>query len=408
VRLPVVDEDGFVSWVIGFGEDAIVRSPDRMRKAVVGRLEAISEAKRPRRRAPSGPSGSGKATKPAGAASRAAAADSRRSLGRLERILLLVPFCVSNPGVSIEELSRRFSTSRKELVEDLELLFLCGLPEYTPADLIEVSVDEDHVSIRMADYFAKPLRITRTEAIPLYVRAHALVEMLQIGRNGSEGLQELAPLKSALDKLAAALLPQDGGVADLAERIKVHLESSEARWLPLLREAVTQRRTVAIEYYSYSRDVLSTRRVDPYLVFSSYGHWYTSGWCHDVSGRRMFRLDRVKSLEVTQDTFEPPDEADAQLPPPLLYVPGPEDERVTLRVPESAGVSLGEYLPVESSTQLRGGRRELSFRTSAFPWLEKLLLRLGPDVEIVEPAALAASVKEAARRILSLYERKKR
>ncbi|HVE91355.1 MAG TPA: WYL domain-containing protein, partial [Actinomycetota bacterium] len=47
VRLPVVDEDGFVSWVIGFGEDAIVRSPDRMRKAVVGRLEAISEAKRP-------------------------------------------------------------------------------------------------------------------------------------------------------------------------------------------------------------------------------------------------------------------------------------------------------------------------------------------------------------------------
>jgi hypothetical protein len=96
--------------------------------------------------------------KPAGLASDAA----RRSLGRLERILLLVPFCVRNPGVSISEIARRFGAPEKEILDDLNLLFVCGLPDYTPADLMEVVIEEDTVVIRMADYFARPLRLTRS------------------------------------------------------------------------------------------------------------------------------------------------------------------------------------------------------------------------------------------------------
>jgi predicted DNA-binding transcriptional regulator YafY len=42
VRVPVVDEEGFLSWVVGFGEDAMVRSPDRVRKALVERLQTFT------------------------------------------------------------------------------------------------------------------------------------------------------------------------------------------------------------------------------------------------------------------------------------------------------------------------------------------------------------------------------
>ena len=53
VRLPVTDEEGFVSWVLGFGEDAVVRKPERVRQAVVRRLRAAARpaAKRARARA---------------------------------------------------------------------------------------------------------------------------------------------------------------------------------------------------------------------------------------------------------------------------------------------------------------------------------------------------------------------
>lgn len=339
-------------------------------------------------------------TKTAGASEAA-----RRSLSRLERILLLIPFCVKNPGVSISDIATRFGAPKDEILEDLNLLFVCGLPDYTPADLIEVIIEEDTVVIRMADYFARPLRLTRSEAIPLYLKAQALVNLLQGTTDGRGSVKELQSLKAALTKLGKALLPQEGGVAELTKRIKVQLESGEAKWLSLLRDAVTERRRIDLEYYTYSRDNMTRRQVDPHLVFASLGHWYFSGYCHLVADRRMFRLDRIKSLELTDETFDPPVDADAELPPPLIYVPGPEDQTVRLRVARAIAEWLKDYLPVEKTKELRGGKQELEFRTSAFPWLEKLLLRFGSDVEVIEPKQLATNMQDAAKRILALYKR---
>ncbi len=329
----------------------------------------------------------------------------RRSLSRLERILLLVPYCVQHPGVSISELSQRLGAPEKEILEDLNLLFVCGLPDYTPADLIEVFIEEDQVYIRMADYFARPLRLTRTEAIPLYRKAQALVNLIEGSADGRSPVRELEPLRSGLTKLGKALLPQEGGVAELTKRIKVQLESGETRWLGLLRDAVTERRRVNVEYYTYSRDALTHRSVDPYLVFATLGHWYVSGYCHLAQDKRMFRLDRIKALELTDETFPAPDESAAELPPTLMYVPGPDDVLVRLRVTRAIAQWLSDpaYLPVEQSQEIRGGRVELVFRTSAFEWLEKLLMRLGSDVEIVEPVELADRIHDAAKRILDLY-----
>jgi proteasome accessory factor C len=332
----------------------------------------------------------------------------RRSLSRLERILLLVPYCVAHPGVSIGELAKRFGAPEKEIMEDLNLLFVCGLPDYTPADLIEVSIAEDQVFIRMADYFARPLRLTRTEAIPLYLKAQALVNLLQDTADGRSGLKELASLRTALEKLGKALLPQEGGVAELTKRIKVQVESGEAKWLELLREAVTERKRIDLEYYTYTRDNMTRRKVDPHLVFASLGHWYFSGWCHMVQDKRMFRLDRIKSIELTEERFEPPEDADAELPPPLVYAPGPDAVLVRIRVATGISDWLTDYFHMESTKDLRGGRQELTFRVPADREFERLLLRFGSDVEVVEPVELADRMREAAKGILALYEPAKR
>jgi proteasome accessory factor C len=197
-------------------------------------------------------------------------------------------------------------------------------------------------------------------------------------------------------------------VAELTKRIRVQLESGEAQWLGLLREAVTGRRRVDLEYYTYSRDALTRRFVDPHLVFASFGHWYVSGFCHLAQDKRMFRLDRIKTLTLTDEGFEEPEDVDAELPPPLIYVPGPDATKVRLRVEGGIAQWLEEYLPIDEAKDVRGGRRELTFRTSAFPWLEKLLLRFGSDVEVIEPTELADSMRDAAARILKLYQPSKK
>jgi predicted DNA-binding transcriptional regulator YafY len=57
---------------------------------------------------------------------------------------------------------------------------------------------------------------------------------------------------------------------------------------------------------------------------------------------------------------------------------------------------------------VRGGKRELAFRTSALEWVEKLLLRFGGDIEVLEPVELGDRVREAAKRMLALYESPKK
>src|SRR5881396_1830378 len=118
---------------------------------------------------------------------------------RLGRMLVIVPYLVQHPGTSLQSASGIFDVPRDQLRRDLDLLFMSGLPPYGPGDLIEVQVEDGRVWISMADYFVRPLRLTRSEALALYLQGKALV--------GTPGLAEAEALESALAKLEAALGP---------------------------------------------------------------------------------------------------------------------------------------------------------------------------------------------------------
>jgi len=54
---------------------------------------------------------------------------------------------------------------------------MSGLPPYGPGDLIDVDFQGDRVTVTMADYFGRPLRLSRSEALALYLRGTALLAM---------------------------------------------------------------------------------------------------------------------------------------------------------------------------------------------------------------------------------------
>ena len=120
-----------------------------------------------------------------------------RAAERLRRLLVWVPYVVQHPGARLDELARMFHVSEDELLSELNLLFVSGVPPYGPGDLIEVQVEDGRVWIDMADYFARPLRLTRSEALDLYLRGKELL--------GAPGLPEAAALQSALGKLERGL-----------------------------------------------------------------------------------------------------------------------------------------------------------------------------------------------------------
>lgn len=308
---------------------------------------------------------------------------------RLKRLLVVVPYVVQHPGTELAELTRLFGVAEDALVEDLKLLFLSGLPPYSPGDLIDVEIQDGRVWIRMADYFARPLRLTRSEALALYVRGTGLAAMPDV--------PEAPALASALAKLAEGLGPETLG--ELPSRVEVAGGGREAAALETLRRAAAEHRRVRIEYYAASSAEISTREIDPEEVFSALGNWYVVAFDHRSGEERLFRADRVRTAEETGESFEPRGLRGAGRP---LYWPTERDVEVRLVLaPEARWVA--EYYETTEQVELGDGRLEVVMPAAHLEWAERLVLRLSGGAQVLAPPELKDRVRELARRTAEPY-----
>ena len=303
---------------------------------------------------------------------------------RLRRLLSLVPWVAAHDGPTVDEICARFGMTPAELADDLELVFLCGVHPFTPDTLIDVVYEGDRVFIRYADWFRRPLRLTPEEGLALVVRGAALLAV--------PGAEEEGPLARGLGKLAGLLGIDPDDVVD------VELGAVPEDVLARLRAAATERRVVELDYYAYGRDERRQRVVEPHAVFAAEGEWYLAAHDRERGESRRFRVDRVHAVAVLDETFDAP-----AAPPDLtVYRSAPDDPRVVLDLEPAARWVVEQY-PVESVEDLGGGRCRVRMAISERPWLERLLLRLGPSATVVEGDV--ASVGEAARRVLARYGR---
>ena len=95
------------------------------------------------------------------------------SAQRLSRLLAVVPWVVAHDGPTVSEVCERFGISERELMADLNLLFMCGVYPYTPDALIEVDIDGGRVWVRFAEWFRRPLRPDPPEGLALVAAAPA-------------------------------------------------------------------------------------------------------------------------------------------------------------------------------------------------------------------------------------------
>ena len=304
---------------------------------------------------------------------------------RLRRVLALVPWILTHPGATLTELAERFEVSEAELERDLELLPMCGLPPYTADRLIDVSVIDGTVEIRLAEYFERPLRLSPAEGFALLAAGRALLAV--------PGSDATGPLATALDKLDGVLGAR-GGLA---------IEFGAGEHLEQLQEAAAASERVEIDYYSFARDEMTTREIDPWRVFHAFGSWYVAAWCHRADAERLFRVDRVRAVRATGEHFDPASRrVDDALD--LVYSPNADDPRVTLWLAPSAQWVIESH-PHESVTALAGGSSRIVLAVSEMAWLERLLLALGPDARVEAPPELVSLGANAARRLRGRYAR---
>lgn len=304
---------------------------------------------------------------------------------RLQRLLSLVPWIAANDGPTIDEITARFGITPSQLAADLEVVWLVGLPPYTPDALIDVVQEGDRVWIHFADVFSAPQRLTPDQAVALLSAGASVLALPGADLDGA--------LAGGVAKLAAVL-----GV-DAAQVLDVDLGGAAAEVLDVLRTAVRDRRRVHLDYYSYGRDTRTERDVDPYVVHAEDGSLYLLGHCHLAGAERRFRVDRIAAATMLEDRFEPPVDATVA----RIFQPDADDPRVVLRLAPAARWVTEAY-PVESAVESPDGSVEVTLAIAAVPWLERLLVNLGPDAAVVRaPDDLAHVGRRAAARILARY-----
>ncbi len=311
---------------------------------------------------------------------------------RLSRLLALVPYLLARQGVPIGEAAREFGISERQLVRDLELLFVCGLPGHLPDDLIEADWESGHVYVSNADAIARPLRLGVDEAVALLVGLRTLAEL--------PGLHDRDALERAIAKLERAA----GDAAAPGGQVAVEVDGhGRGAILALWHQALALGRRLHLRYHVPARDETTERDVDPMRVVVVDGRPYLEAWCRRAEDVRLFRLDRVVDAKLLDIPAVVPEDARQRDFDEGVFQPSPDDLLVTVDL-SPAGHWVAEYYPCESIEDLENDVLRITLRTADTRWVERLLLRLGGSGQVVEPADLAERVRNKAMAALAVYD----
>ncbi len=259
---------------------------------------------------------------------------------------------------------------------------MIGVPPYSPGDYLDVEEDDDGgVTIRLADYFRRPLQLTPAEGLALLAAGRALLAV--------PGSDPAGPLATALGKLERAL--------DLPDLV---VEVGAPKYLDEIRDAVAPSRT--------HRDRLLVGR--PRRTDDAGRSTPPSCSSRSAPGTRARTATGPRPTACSASTGSVGsgrrESTSTRRPGDLtsseVYNPAPDDPRVTLRLAPAAAW-VAEAYPTESVTERPDGSLDVVLAVSEPVWLERLLLRLGPDAEVVDPPEWRAAGADTAARVLARY-----
>jgi proteasome accessory factor C len=293
-------------------------------------------------------------------------------------MLVMLPWLMERGEVPVAEMAQRFGLTEEQLVKDIELVSMCGLPPYVD-ELIDVWIDDGMVSTGIPRVFTKPLRLTAPEGFALLAAARVAMQLPGADPNGA--------LARALEKLAAAL-------GDM-----VLVDQPQPAATAAIAEAAARSERVTISYWSASAEAPSERVITPRRVFLDRGRWYVIADDQRTGTQRIFRIDRIESCAPT-GVFDEPREVSVPAGDEWFVDAGLPVARLELQA--AAGWVIERY-PTRSVTTAEGGT-EVELSITDPRWLRELLLRLGPAARVVSPLEWQALGADAAAELLARYE----
>jgi proteasome accessory factor C len=295
-------------------------------------------------------------------------------LARTARLLDLVPYLNTHQGISLKELAEQFDVTATQMSSDLTTLWMCGLPGYTPLELMDLEFESGFVTIRNAPTLSKPRTITFDEGVALLLGLDLLAGSVEQDRQ--DLLLAIEHLKQKISKLL-----------DIPVSISASPKGSPAITSVLI-EAVAKKNYLSIKYHSLYRDEVTNRVIQPLELIDDNLNQYLRAFCFTAGAMRDFRVDRVLGAEITPK--KPNDVAAGQVTEKLQFT-------ISINRPSRDSIERFGIDRTESTKNLK---------LSAFSqqWIERSVMASGDSVELSEPLNIRANIARKAQLILDRYK----
>jgi predicted DNA-binding transcriptional regulator YafY len=295
---------------------------------------------------------------------------------RVARALDLVPYVSEHPGIQIAELAERFNISEKQVIQDLELIFLCGLPGYTPYELIDLTYEDGVVTIIEPQLLDKPRKFSETEGVIITLG-------LNLIRDSTADLAAIEAIDRLLEKLSRIF--NASIQATIADYVKPF-------YYDQIVSAIKSAVFIQFTYQSLSDDSVSYRKVKPVQISVKKGYYYLLSLDGNSQEERTFRIDQMVDLKIAND-----DNAEDQ-----KIFKNKENFAFSLRT--SDRFITEKYREIFSEITSVGDTFTIRGEVSNLQWLQRWLLSNSPAVEISAPDSVRQTIKNRAQATLNLYQ----
>ena len=277
--------------------------------------------------------------------------------------------------IPASELVERFHIPHEALEEHLSLLNLVNFGGGCYAIYAELRGDTVFVLKELfGDTFRAPPRLTPLEARAIRLALDFVGPMIAADTR--------SPLDNVRAKLEETFGQFDlGGTADSSD--------SAEELVAILNEGINAHRLVEIEYQKEGEDSPTERVIEPFHIERELPHWYVHAFDRTRSAQRSFRLDRMRSATLTDETFEPR--------------PGSQPER--LRGAAIArvwyGAEIARWRIERGARPLVDGAALADLPVGSEEWLASEILAARGQAVVLEPENLRRYVAERARALLA-------
>ncbi len=322
----------------------------------------------------------------------------------LKTALEVIPY-IAHRGNSIseKELRNKFKIRKKDLKELLTFCMYIGYPPYSPDTYFDFAVDPynpDMLELWIPEkgLLENPINLTVTEAF-------AIQMLLKVVKRTYPG-NEIETLQSKLEKVLSSKRADN---IDLNTTIEfaAGTTSNLKEVFSMIEDSLAECKTLQIEYYSASRDKLSSREIAPYQLFNFLGQWYVVAWCYLREEIRHFRIDRIKSIKPGEkeytipEDFEKKDTADED--PFNLGISFPADILV-LRVSKEAVPELLKEFYYAETENMKSGDVLIKVPLQNKKWLLERIRFYKEKVRVISPSDFKEVLIQDYEVILNKYK----